>query len=330
MVRVVRKAALLLLALVAAGAAARTAGVEAESGCAASWRVVNGPAVSDGDLEAVAAAATDDVWAVGVSPSVFAGSNLPHRTLIEHWNGKAWTVVAGAYPAGTLAGVAAVDSNTAWAVGSSDADRPLLERWDGAQWRATPVPWNLAVTGVTATSVGDAWAVGDNEFGAMILRWNGTRWVRVARRQKAELDDIAAISPGDIWTVGSDNGRKLLALHWNGGRWNAYDMDAGAGLDGPALLGSVDGTSADDVWAVGSAHVSGLNGYDAAPVVRHWNGSRWAVVRAIGDLDESSLLAVVAPSSTASALIQVAWSGGSVCSAAGSTRTAGSRSTRHH
>jgi len=169
----------------------------------------------------------------------------------------------------------------------------LIERWDGTGWLTTPVPWDLDVTAVAASSAGDAWLVGNNGFGAMILRWNGVRWLRVARRQKAELRAITALTATDVWAVGNDKEERLLALHWNGLRWKAYVMSAGAGHDLPSSLDSVSGAASEDVWAVGSGHVAGLNGYDADPIVRHWDGSRWTLVRPTDD--ESALLAVAAP-----------------------------------
>jgi hypothetical protein len=61
-----------------------------------------------------------------------------NKALIEHWNGKAWTVqhshLSGSRHGG-LAGVAATSARNAWAVGHSDPThaevRTLIERWNG-------------------------------------------------------------------------------------------------------------------------------------------------------------------------------------------------------
>jgi hypothetical protein len=193
--------------------------------------------------------------------------------------------------------VAAVDAHSVWVIGMTNDDKPIIEHWDGTRWNGTPEPWGFIATAIT-TVRGEAWLAGysTSTDGAMILHWNGVRWLRVMRRQKAELDDITAITAQDIWAVGDDNEQKLLALHWNGSRWKAYSMGPGGGHDLPVRLDSVAATSADDVWAVGSAHVAGLNGYDADPIVRHWNGSSWSVAPPTDD--EATLLAVTATSAS--------------------------------
>src|SRR5262245_12414161 len=77
-------------------AAAGVASQAASGGCNAVWRVIESPKVPDGELRAVSAASSSDVWAVGESPSEVADDGFPRRTLIEHWDGTSWRVVAGA------------------------------------------------------------------------------------------------------------------------------------------------------------------------------------------------------------------------------------------
>jgi len=101
-----------------------------------SWKVIAspspaGPAGIDG-LHGVSAVSASNAWAVGsyVSGGV-------KRTLIEHWNGRAWKQVTSKNPGSSnlLAGVAATKS-TAWAVGaftSGSANLGLIER-HGAAW----------------------------------------------------------------------------------------------------------------------------------------------------------------------------------------------------
>jgi hypothetical protein len=221
---------------------------------------------------------------------------LPRQTLIEHWNGANWRLVTGALTAGQLTGVAASDAQNVWVVGATTADAPIIERWDGSKWSSTPVPWPLYPTAITSTGDGEIWVAGDGPVGAMILHWNGTRWLRVMRRRDAELADMTAISANDVWAVGNDSEQKLLALHWNGLHWKAYSMGAGPGHDLPSTLYSVSADATNDVWAVGSAHIAELNGYDADPIVRHWNGSRWTAPAPPGE--EAGLIAVTATSAS--------------------------------
>src|SRR5437016_5171251 len=75
----------------------------------AAWSVIPSPnpGVSGNELISVAVVAANDVWAVG---DITAG-NGASQTLIEHWNGTAWSVVASPSPSpfhNVLNGVTAV------------------------------------------------------------------------------------------------------------------------------------------------------------------------------------------------------------------------------
>ncbi|HXJ66009.1 MAG TPA: hypothetical protein VNN79_19795, partial [Actinomycetota bacterium] len=83
------------------------------------WHVQQSPNANTStpnDLEGVTATSTKDAWAVGL----FFTSGSVARTLTEHWNGTAWSLVPSPSP-GTgddLSGVDAVSSTDVWAVGS--------------------------------------------------------------------------------------------------------------------------------------------------------------------------------------------------------------------
>jgi hypothetical protein len=102
-----------------------TAAVAAPAGAPSSI-----PAVS-GRLYGTAATSASDIWAVGLDPG---------GSLIEHWNGTAWTRVPSPTPApaGALERVAVVSPSDAWAVGwtgngTSDFNA-LIEHWNGTSW----------------------------------------------------------------------------------------------------------------------------------------------------------------------------------------------------
>jgi hypothetical protein len=93
------------------------------------WSIVKSPAPggngSNPELYAVAPVSTNDVWAVGYS---IAGSSA-YLTLVEHWNGSAWSVVPSPSPGGlnagdesVLYGVAALSANNVQAVGYDRTD----------------------------------------------------------------------------------------------------------------------------------------------------------------------------------------------------------------
>jgi len=118
------------------------------------------------------------VWAVG---SHAAGHNSVN-TLIEHWDGATWSVVASPrLPNGSfLTGVAAASTQDVWAVG----DQPgraifdsVIEHWDGTSWKVIASPQftnGSFLSAVAATSSSDAWAVGDsNSFSTgLVEHWN--------------------------------------------------------------------------------------------------------------------------------------------------------------
>src|SRR5207248_1456889 len=88
-------------------------------------------------LYSIAAVSASNVWAVGEY-----GNGNGSSTLVEHWNGKRWSVVASPNVNGatenTLAGVTAIAANNIWAVGSSTTadfvQRTLIEHWNGKRW----------------------------------------------------------------------------------------------------------------------------------------------------------------------------------------------------
>ena len=145
------------------------------------WSVVpSRNATSSNLLTGVAAVAGNNVWAVGYTITTD-GTNQPDKTLIEHWNGSAWSVVASPSPASndTLSGVAARSAGDVWAVGTRQdrsgaipIDRTLTEHWNGSAWSVVASP-NVGgndnlLNGVSATT-GDVWAVGSSEVTAHTL-----------------------------------------------------------------------------------------------------------------------------------------------------------------
>ncbi|HEU5470183.1 MAG TPA: hypothetical protein VFV67_05980 [Actinophytocola sp.] len=75
---------------------------------------------------------------------------------------------------------------------------------------------------------------------------------------------IAAISDSDVWTVGYRrvNDSSTKAAHWDGQRWQQFDL--------PPLTG-VSGVASDDVWAVGTVGTA----QDPKPIAMHWDGRAW-------------------------------------------------------
>jgi hypothetical protein len=95
----------------------------------------------------VLARAPNNVWAVGTIAEVLNG---PTSTLIEHYDGNAWSVVpspsVGQNQSNVLRGITAVSPTDIWAFGDflaadgSGNQMTLLLHWDGTSWTLAPSP----------------------------------------------------------------------------------------------------------------------------------------------------------------------------------------------
>ncbi len=158
------------------------------------WRTIPSPqpANYENDLYAVAALAPGDVWAVGSYENAANGFLEPQKTLVEHWDGTHWKMIASPNAQAffnTLSGLVALASNDIWAVGSQGAlsglSKTLIEHWDGMRWSIVKSPnvgsYDNALQGVTALSPDDIWAVGESSDGkggdrTLVEQWNGQQW----------------------------------------------------------------------------------------------------------------------------------------------------------
>jgi hypothetical protein len=132
----------------------------------------------------VTAVAPGDAWAAGYSIDVASGSFLPLKTVIEHWNGSAWSLVAAPSTKGhnVLSGVRAVAANDVWAVGNGWTDQavgvpvetPELLHWNGSAWSSVAPPPNVGSSDNflnAVTSIGTTvWAVGNASGAPLALR----------------------------------------------------------------------------------------------------------------------------------------------------------------
>ena len=249
------------------------------------------------EIYGTAALSPSSAWAVG---SWYDGSIAAPRTLVQRWNGTAWSTVTS--PNATsfyneLRDVDASSATNAWAVGYANGSsgvngaprNPLAMRWNGTAWSivATPQPGTQTreLYGVKAFSAADAWAVGwyyETTFTAeaLALHWNGSAWSQAPApgpgTRGNSLTAVSGVAPNDVWAVGTYNDtsdrRGLvhpLAMHYDGANWTSTPMPQTAA---GGYLRAVTALAANDVWAVGSK-----NGY-STPVAYHWDGSAWTDV----------------------------------------------------
>lgn len=258
------------------------------------WSVVSSPNAPpiEGDLYDdllynVSADSPSDVWTVGWYCCVSYRTQEYDRSLIERWNGSAWSIVPSASnePANSqLRGVATIAGDDAWAVGMSfNSGQPLIEHWDGATWSLTPSPnapngWLLSALAFSSNNV---WAVGTDSSQPLAEQWDGNQWniistPGVSGGGSTNFWSLSASGPNDIWAVGETDhpDPNVFAEHWNGSAWT---------LSKPvnnfyfSLLYAVASVSPTDVWAVGYEARSKKQ-QQLRTLIEHWDGTKWSVI----------------------------------------------------
>lgn len=200
------------------------------------WQVVPSPNSPSGNgrLNAVAAISADDVWAAGQAMMSDGKTQLP---LLEHWDGKQWSVVSSFSLAGSteLDGLAVISARNIWVAGSnyiSPTAQGLLAHWDGSRWKLSTFPDVYQFNQLNARTPDDIWAIGQPIASGIsqVEHWNGQKWsvmplppLASAADYTVYLSGITAVTASDVWAVGTlrVNGQEeqFLVLHWNGKTW---------------------------------------------------------------------------------------------------------------
>lgn len=247
-------------------------------------------------LYGVEVVAPNDVWAVGAANEGDASGN--YRTLIQHWDGTAWTIVPSPNSPGGgrhyLRSVSAVSADDIWAVGYIEAgsNKPLALHYNGQAWSLVDLPnaTDVQLFGVVAKASNDVWAVGRKNLANNSTRtyhWNGSAWTEDLSGRFGGNNQysyygysfyaVSATGPNDVWAVGtafgSDHYLKTLTAHYDGARWTLVSSP-NPGVDN--TLRGVVAIAPNDVWAVGHYW-----NYDRQhSLTMRWNGVAWTVVAA--------------------------------------------------
>ncbi len=199
----------------------------------AKWSIVPSPSpVSTGavTLNSVSCPSSSFCIAAGYYVTKSSGE----ATLIEGWNGTAWSIIPNPNPSTTgtvqLLGAACTSSNFCVAVGyyftSLTVNGTLIETWDGTTWSITPSPAPGELAGVQCISPTDCVAVGVTSapFGVsqtLIQTWNGSAW-----------SVTPSPSPGSVSNELSDASCALATFCTAVG----YYADGSSGLDERTLI----------------------------------------------------------------------------------------------
>ena len=248
-----------------------------------------------GELSNVSYMSPSETWAVGSLSS----QGSANRTLIERFNGSAWSVVSSPNQGSgnnSLNGVSMIPG-AGWAVGYAQNGpyQPLALHWNGTQWSAVSsgkLSGSALFTGVDTLADGSAWAVGFQ------LTGDGTRRTLIEHTTGGALTSVTSPDDGTtatdntltavsgtqatgLWAVGyrmSSTGLRPLVLRYDttkpSPKWVSVSGAGGVPSPGKVetVLTGVDVLSASDVWAVGYDN----DGSAQRPLALHWNGTKWS------------------------------------------------------
>jgi hypothetical protein len=189
----------------------------------ASWSIVPSPSHGTIEtlLEGIAVVNADDIWVGGIYAPSQVGFD---QTLAEHWNGKAWTLVAtpnANTSSNNFNAIAAVSTSSVFATGDFysppyNTFRTLSGHWNGSAWSLLPAAnagkYQTDLAGIAAVSADEVVSVGQYVIGSahhtFAMVWNGKGWVALATPNVAGAPgtffDAASRIPGtaDAWAAG--------------------------------------------------------------------------------------------------------------------------------
>src|SRR5581483_688766 len=218
------------------------------------WKPAANPPLRTNDnsaLNGVVALASNNIYAVGYQPA----SNGAVLTLVEHWDGTAWSVMPTPSPTtgNVLSAVSAASPTDIWAVGTrtdiaTTSIQTLVEHFDGATWKIVPSPNPLPKS-----------SLNQNIF-----------------------TGVQAVSPTDVTAVGflnDANNLRVLTLieHWDGTKWSVVPSPNQSTAAGSLnILRGVTAISATDVYAAGY-YADGATGGQHTTMVQHFDGTAWSI-----------------------------------------------------
>ena len=226
------------------------------------------PAGDGGGFFDISCVNGSDCWAVGTELNESAGGGNPIGTLIENWNGTAWSIVPSPTPTGAgvagaiLQSVSCTSASSCMAVGYSTGGsmglnlNDLIEQWNGAAWTIVPGPPTGQtydqLTNVQCLAADDCWAVGN-------------------AGPKQQSSNFLPIFPGGA------PGDQGLIEHWDGTTWSVVPSVTEPSPNGGYLNGLACVTDTD-CWASGAT--TDDTGTASGILMESWNGSSWTDISA--------------------------------------------------
>ncbi len=248
-------------------------------------------AQSSSILGGVSCVNTAFCMAVGIE-----GTSGADQTLVEEWNGAAWSVIPSANANDTddndLSAVSCVSAVFCVASGEASATAVLNEQWNGTTWSIMPSPSpaiDVGIVGLSCLSTSFCVGVGDSYNGTIdqtyVEQWNGTRWSVVpspdpVATNNYDLDSVSCTSTNMCVAVGESflgsTPSSDLAEQWNGSTWSAMPVPAATTSFGD-FLSTVDCFGPTSCVAGGGTDTDGSHDHYLSQALT-WSGSTWAGV----------------------------------------------------
>ena len=298
-----------------------------ESWNGSAWSIVPSPNTSptqNNQLSAVSCSGPSACVAVGQQSS----ASTPQQTLIESWNGSAWSIVPSPNTSPThdnlLGGVSCSGQSACVAVGAyfaSSSDQTLIEAWNGSAWSIVPSP-NTSPTqvnglgGVSCSLPTACVAVGayspssSGDFSQTLIEsWNGSVWSIVPSPNTSPtqinfLGGVSCSSPSACTAIGNyeastSTAQQNLIESWNGSAWSIVPSPNTSPTQNNYLTG-VSCSSPSACTAVGYyTFVSSDGSASDQALIESWNGSAWSIVPSPTAPQPDLLLGVSCSSSSA-------------------------------
>ena len=255
------------------------------------WTIDPSPQPTTGNqwLSNVACPAVGFCFAVGTEARLQYDAG---RTVLQRFDGAAWSVVADAAPLGvpsSLRSISCVTTADCYAVGyqmPTGNATVFMEHWDGASWSVVSLPTIAGasrsyLSDVACANATNCMAVGrafdaQNFQRALALSMHNGVWTVSSVPSTGSPTNLLGVScPNTIFCVAAGNTATLSsgiaiphswAVRWNGTTWASTFLNTvPGGFSDVACLSPTDCTALDSVFASG-----------AQSIIRRWDGSNWS------------------------------------------------------
>ena len=274
------------------------------------WSIMTSPNPTGAfqtQLIGVSCPSTTNCFAVGY----FQHGSSPRftKTLVEHWDGKRWSIMTSPNPkssANSFLNGVSCRATTCFAVGFTRVPNSLtlVEHWDGIRWSIMKSPnpagsQHASLGGVSCPITTSCFASGGAQFSSgpktLIERWNGHKWsiMTSPNPTHASIGTISCsstascVAVGNYWAGGAAYAvgaiGKSLAERWDGHTWSVMNTPNPTHATVTGLIGVSCPTPAQ-CFAVGTFDRNVPLGYTPGvatvekTLAEHWNGHAWSII----------------------------------------------------